>query len=255
MILIKKFKKKIPSFRHRSDLNLTDYSYKYIKNFFFKKTKYNLNIIKRRKKIYTKLPNTQTNLINSVNIITKSFIYNFKPFKKFIECQDTFGFNYFIPGLQNLYIGNIIYSKKYLFNSSINTNFIGNSIKLLNLPLNIIFSNVYNNLNNKNSYSKSAGTYCKLKELKKTKKKLFLIELPSTQTTVVSKNTYVYIGKNQNFNINKLIEGKFGFGFKKNKKINVRGVAMNPVDHPNGGRTKTVQPERSPWNWVAKKKK
>jgi ribosomal protein L2 len=30
---------------------------------------------------------------------------------------------------------------------------------------------------------------------------------------------------------------------------------MNPVDHPNGGRTKTVQPERSPWNWVAKQKK
>jgi ribosomal protein L2 len=32
-------------------------------------------------------------------------------------------------------------------------------------------------------------------------------------------------------------------------------VAMNPVDHPNGGRAKTVQPERSPWNWVAKKTK
>jgi len=30
---------------------------------------------------------------------------------------------------------------------------------------------------------------------------------------------------------------------------------MNPVDHPNGGRTKTVQPEKSPWSWVAKQKK
>jgi ribosomal protein L2 len=30
---------------------------------------------------------------------------------------------------------------------------------------------------------------------------------------------------------------------------------MNPVDHPNGGRAKTVQPEKSPWNWVAKHKK
>lgn len=27
----------------------------------------------------------------------------------------------------------------------------------------------------------------------------------------------------------------------------VRGVAQNPVDHPNGGRTKTNKPERSPW--------
>jgi ribosomal protein L2 len=30
---------------------------------------------------------------------------------------------------------------------------------------------------------------------------------------------------------------------------------MNPVDHPNGGRTKSVQPEKSPWSWIAKKKK
>lgn len=29
---------------------------------------------------------------------------------------------------------------------------------------------------------------------------------------------------------------------------------MNPIDHPNGGRAKTVQPEKSPWNWIAKKK-
>jgi ribosomal protein L2 len=28
---------------------------------------------------------------------------------------------------------------------------------------------------------------------------------------------------------------------------------MNPVDHPHGGRTKTSQPELSPWGWVAKR--
>ncbi|MCB1713346.1 MAG: hypothetical protein KDH96_13040 [Candidatus Riesia sp.] len=32
------------------------------------------------------------------------------------------------------------------------------------------------------------------------------------------------------------------FGFKSK----VRGVAMNPVDHPHGGRTKTNNPEKSP---------
>jgi ribosomal protein L2 len=30
---------------------------------------------------------------------------------------------------------------------------------------------------------------------------------------------------------------------------------MNPIDHPNGGRSKTPKPEKSPWNWVAKKTK
>jgi large subunit ribosomal protein L2 len=29
-------------------------------------------------------------------------------------------------------------------------------------------------------------------------------------------------------------------------------VAMNPVDHPHGGRTKTNKPEVSPWGWVTK---
>lgn len=38
-------------------------------------------------------------------------------------------------------------------------------------------------------------------------------------------------------------------------KSTVRGVAQNAVDHPNGGRTKTNKPERSPWGWVAKKGK
>jgi ribosomal protein L2 len=28
---------------------------------------------------------------------------------------------------------------------------------------------------------------------------------------------------------------------------------MNPVDHPNGGRTKSCKPEKSLWGWVAKK--
>jgi ribosomal protein L2 len=30
---------------------------------------------------------------------------------------------------------------------------------------------------------------------------------------------------------------------------------MNPVDHPHGGRTKTNQPEKSIWGWVAKRNK
>lgn len=41
----------------------------------------------------------------------------------------------------------------------------------------------------------------------------------------------------------------------KKKKITVRGVAKNPVDHPNGGRTKAKQPELSPWGWIAKRNK
>ena len=39
------------------------------------------------------------------------------------------------------------------------------------------------------------------------------------------------------------------------KKIIVRGIAKNPVDHPNGGNSNTKQPLRTPWAKIAKKNK
>jgi ribosomal protein L2 len=55
--------------------------------------------------------------------------------------------------------------------------------------------------------------------------------------------------------LNRSVNGKWGFSEKKKKHICVRGVAMNAVDHPNGGRTKSNKPELSPWGWVAKHNK
>ena len=40
--------------------------------------------------------------------------------------------------------------------------------------------------------------------------------------------------------------GKAGISNLLGIKPSVRGVAKNPVDHPNGGRTKSCSPERSP---------
>ena len=50
----------------------------------------------------------------------------------------------------------------------------------------------------------------------------------------------------ENHFFNKFVEGGWGYTQKNKKKITVRGVAKNPVDHPNGGRTKAKQPELSP---------
>jgi large subunit ribosomal protein L2 len=41
--------------------------------------------------------------------------------------------------------------------------------------------------------------------------------------------------------------GKAGYNQIVGFKSIVRGVAMNPVDHPNGGRTKSFSGEKSPW--------
>lgn len=43
-----------------------------------------------------------------------------------------------------------------------------------------------------------------------------------------------------------------GYHSKQGNKPCVRGVAMNPVDHPHGGRAKSVKYQRTPWGKTAK---
>jgi ribosomal protein L2 len=45
-----------------------------------------------------------------------------------------------------------------------------------------------------------------------------------------------------------------GFYKKHGKKSKVRGVAMNPVDHPHGGRAKAIRYQRTPWGKTTKYK-
>lgn len=256
MILIKKFSKLIPSFRHKTDVHIFDNSrinLKYIK--YHKKLK-TINFIKRKKTLFKPFCYLLNLVIsNNLNLITKEFIYNYKPYKKIISCQTLNGLTYIIPGIENVNIGKILYSQSNLIQYTNKFFFKGFLTYLWKLPINTICSNITNIKNTKITFAKAGGTYSKLKKNKKTKKKLLLLELPSKQEILLTKNTKVYVGSNQNFRTNELIEGKWGNSFSLKKTIKVRGVAMNPVDHPNGGRTKTVQPERSPWNWVAKQKK
>jgi large subunit ribosomal protein L2 len=48
------------------------------------------------------------------------------------------------------------------------------------------------------------------------------------------------------------LNGKAGYWRSFGLKSLVRGVAMNPVDHPHGGRTKSVKYPRTPWGKTTK---
>ena len=103
-----------------------------------------------------------------------------------------------------------------------------------------------------NRYAKAKGVYITSLEADIQTKKLYKIYLPSGNEKYISVYTYYFE------NAQHLIEGsplqfkqKARSYFNKTKPI-TRGVAMNPVDHPHGGRTKTNQPEISKWGWVAK---
>lgn len=253
MIIIRKFKKLIPSFRWKKINYIYDNSY-FLKN--KNKMVKKDNLIKRKKRFYFKQSiSVNKSIIKFFNLITQKYIYQQKPYKKFIVCSTINNFTLNLPGIDKLNVGKVMYTYKLIKLYKKLIFFKGILCYLKDIPLVGIFSNVTNVCGNKLTYSKAGGTFCKTKKAKKSKHKLILVILPSKKEVYLNNMSKAYLGKNTNYKVNKLVEGKWGFSFSKSKKISVRGVAMNPVDHPNGGRAKTVQPERSPWNWVAKKKK
>ena len=128
----------------------------------------------------------------------------------------------------------------------------GNLVFLKFLTKYSIFSNIYINFLTK--YALSNGTYCQVIDIFNDFN-LVKVTLPSKRIKIISGWCFVITGRNSKpeFKFNRL--GKAGVNFLTGKKSKVRGVAKNPVDHPHGGRTKTNQPEVSPWGWIAKRNK
>ena len=128
---------------------------------------------------------------------------------------------------------------------------VGFNVFLLNLQAQSIFFNLEIIPGNGSKYSRTAGTYCTLinTDVQKNTSK---IKLPSSTIIIVSSTCLVTLGRCSNIYKNTCVIGNAGFNIRKGFKSSVRGVAMNPVDHPHGGRTKTNSPELTPWGKIAK---
>ncbi len=218
----------------------------------FKKKKKLLN---KSRKIFYRMNSLAPTFLFKLNCagVINSYAYNKKPYQLLLNVKTLYNNTLILPGIEFLVPGKKVFdlTKNLLFNK---IHYLGSQITLEELPHHLFMCCIANNYNNKWSFAKSSGTFGTKLKAKKTVK-LMLIRLPSETTYLFLKGTRCFIGKNNNFFNNKFIEGKWGFSIHKHKTIAVRGVAMNPVDHPNGGRTKAKQPEKSPWGWIAKKKK
>jgi ribosomal protein L2 len=93
-------------------------------------------------------------------------------------------------------------------------------------------------------YIKSSGTFGIIRYFNKSLYSI-LVELPSGQKKFFAPHSICSRGRNNNIFSQKQIF--FKNSIKLKKKSIVRGVAMNPVDHKNGGRTKSKSPELSIW--------
>ena len=82
--------------------------------------------------------------------------------------------------------------------------------------------------------------------------------LTNTKILKIPSNCRAIIGKISNENNKLKTLGKAGRSRWLNKRPIIRGVAMNPVDHPHGGgegKTSGGRPSASPWGKLCKNSK
>nr|YP_009559543.1 ribosomal protein L2 [Diphasiastrum digitatum]AZU95340.1 ribosomal protein L2 [Diphasiastrum digitatum] len=109
---------------------------------------------------------------------------------------------------------------------------IGNALPLTNMPLGTTIHNIEITTRRGGQLVRAAGTVAKLiaKE-----GKLAASRLPSGEVRSISRNCLATIGRVSNIDDNNRTLGKAGSKRWLGKRPKVRGVVMNPVDHPHGG--------------------
>jgi large subunit ribosomal protein L2 len=129
---------------------------------------------------------------------------------------------------------------------------IGNSLPLKNIPLGTMIHNIELKKGKGGQMARSAGTAAQLlaKEAGYAQ-----IKMPSGETRMVHLDCYATIGQVGNLNFENVAIGKAGRTRWLGKRPTVRGVAMNPIDHPHGGgegKTSGGRHPVSPWGLPTK---
>jgi len=155
-------------------------------------------------------------------------------------------FSYIIltEGLVN---GNLIYSGSYL---TVKQNLKkGFALPLYLINLFTIVNNIELNPYKGASLSRAAGAGSLIVG---RKSKRIIIKLKSNWLLYLNKNCIATIGNVSNILYKFFNYKKAGNIIKLGKRPSVRGVAMNPCDHPHGGGEGKKSPPstaRSPWGW------
>jgi len=131
---------------------------------------------------------------------------------------------------------------------------IGNRFMISKIPLGFLIHNVELRKGKGGQVCRAAGSFCKLLQ-KDFKKGYARIKLPSKEERFVPLSCFATIGIVSNsFLKNKKLK-KAGNSRWVGKRPSVRGVAMNPVDHPHGGgegKTSGGRPSVTPWGRITK---
>ena len=108
----------------------------------------------------------------------------------------------------------------------------GNALPLRNIPVGTVVHNVELKPGGGGKMARSAGSSVQLVAKEGTRATL---RLPSGEMRMVTLDCRATVGEVGNAEAELISIGKAGRNRWKNKRPSVRGVAMNPVDHPLGG--------------------
>jgi len=100
-------------------------------------------------------------------------------------------------------------------------------------------------------YVRSSGTSASIIKID-THLNTSLIKLPSGVRKVFSTFSLASLGAVSLIENKLALNNKAGYYSRYGKKPINRGVARNPVDHPHGGRAKSVKYQRTPWGKTTK---
>ena len=109
---------------------------------------------------------------------------------------------------------------------------IGNALPLSDIPLGTLIHNIELRPGQGGKIARSAGAYA---QLAARDGKYATIKMPSGETRIILVTCMATIGTMSNPDHNKASAGKAGRNRWLGRRPRVRGVAMNPVDHPMGG--------------------
>nr|YP_009314155.1 Ribosomal protein L2 [Izziella formosana]SCW22409.1 Ribosomal protein L2 [Izziella formosana] len=109
---------------------------------------------------------------------------------------------------------------------------VGNALPLYCIPLGTAVHNIELTPGKGGQIVRSAGTYA---QIVAKEGNFVTLKLPSGEVRLIHNLCYASIGQIGNIDASNITIGKAGRNRWLGKKPTVRGVVMNPVDHPHGG--------------------
>nr|QCI05221.1 ribosomal protein L2 [Centroceras clavulatum] len=165
---------------------------------------------------------------NKINIEGKVASIEYDPYRNariaLLHYQD--GEKRYILHPRSLQIGNTVISGP---SSPIE---VGNALPLEKIPLGTAVHNVELKPEKGGQIIRAAGTYG---QIVAKEGNFVTIKLPSSEVRMIHKQCYATIGQVGNIDASNITIGKAGRNRWLGKRPTVRGVVMNPIDHPHGG--------------------